>query len=141
VNAIKEHINLKTMISIVSAECTDIDFLTVPDTSATHLRQRLKELCDVEVTIVINDSAGRAWQNCTVDSKPLENMIGQMDIFSSLMEVTQIAIADELAAASCFLMGKADESIPLILIRGANFPVIEAGSQSPSRAREQDSFR
>ncbi len=119
-----------------------------PDISAAQLRQRIKDLRGVDVAIVVNDSAGRAWRNGTVGFaigtagfEPLENMIGQMDLFGRPMEVTQVAVADELAAAGSFLMGQADESIPVVVIRGANIPVTETGSQSLIRTREQDLFR
>jgi len=119
-----------------------------PDASAAEIRQRLKAEQGVDVAIVINDSAGRAWRNGTVGFaigtagfEPLVNMVGQVDLFGRPMEVTELAVADELAAAGSFLMGQADEAVPVVLIRGANLPIVEIGSKSLIRAREQDLSR
>ena len=119
-----------------------------PDASAAHLREQLRAALGVDVAIIINDSAGRAWRNGvigfalgTAGFDPLENRIGTRDLFGRALEVTQIAVADELAAASSFLMGQAAEGAPVVLIRGADITRSEANSTALIRARAQDMFR
>lgn len=119
-----------------------------PDASAAHLRSQLREKTGASIAIIINDSAGRAWRNGVIGFAlgsagivPLETQIGTADLFGRPLEVTEIAVADELAAAASFLMGQAAEGTPMVLIRGAKFAASEIGSQSLIRARDRDLFR
>ncbi len=119
-----------------------------PDASANNLREALREKIGVEVNIIINDSAGRAWRNGTLGFaigtagfEAVENRIGEQDLFGRALEVTEVAVADELAAAASFLMGQGNESMPLVLIRGAKLRPSDAGSAALIRDRERDMFR
>lgn len=119
-----------------------------PDASAAQLRARLRELTGVTVSVIINDSAGRAWRNGvigfalgTAGLVPLENRIGTRDLFGRALEITEVAIADEIAAAASLLMGQAAEGSPVVLIRGAAIAPSDTGSAALIRAREQDLFR
>lgn len=118
-----------------------------PDASAAALRARLKAAAGVDVAIIINDTAGRAWRDGTVGFaigtagfEPVVDMIGKADLFGRPLQVTQVAVADELAAAASFMMGQADESIPVVLIRGAALTSAECGSQALIRQRRADLF-
>ena len=73
----------------------------------------------IAVHIIINDSAGRAWRHGTIGFalgtagfEVVENRIGEQDMFGRILEVTEIAVADELAAAASYIMGQADEATP-----------------------------
>lgn len=119
-----------------------------PDASAAKLREQLHAAIGTDVSIIINDSAGRAWRNGvigfalgTAGFTPLENRIGTRDLFGRALEVTEIAVADELAAAASFLMGQAAEGAPVVLIRGANVSRADVDSKSLIRERSQDMFR
>lgn len=119
-----------------------------PDGSAAALRAGLMEQTGVQVAVIINDSAGRAWRNGTVGFalgtagfEPVENRIGQPDLFGRPLEVTEVAVADELAAAASFLMGQADEGAPVVVVRGAALPQAECGSRSLIRDPVHDMFR
>ncbi|MDB6061071.1 MAG: coenzyme F420-0:L-glutamate ligase [Verrucomicrobiaceae bacterium] len=119
-----------------------------PDASAAQLRARLRELTGVNVAVIINDSAGRAWRNGvigfalgTAGLVPLENRIGTRDLFGRALEITEVAVADEIAAAASLMMGQAAEGAPVVLIRGADISVSDVGSSALIRAREQDLFR
>ena len=92
--------------------------------------------------------AGRAWRNGTLGFaigtagfEPVVDMIGQKDLFGRALEVTTVAVADELAAGASFMMGQAAEAVPVVLVRGANLRRAETGSSSLIRARDQDLFR
>lgn len=119
-----------------------------PDASAAKIRAQLKAEVGAEVAIIINDSAGRAWRNGTLGFaigtagfEPVVDMIGQKDLFGRALEVTTVAVADELAAGASFMMGQAAEACPVVLVRGARLRPAETGSGSLIRAREQDLFR
>jgi len=119
-----------------------------PDRSARDLRQRLRELTGTAPQLVINDSAGRAWRNGTVGIaigtaglEPLHNQVGALDMFGNTLEVTEAAVADELAAAASLVMGQAAEACPAVLVRGAKLEPAESGSRSLLRERSLDMFR
>lgn len=119
-----------------------------PDQSARALRRGLAERTGTKVQIIINDSAGRAWRNGTVGIaigtaglEPVHSQIGERDMFGNILQVTEPAVADELAAGASFLMGQAAEALPVVLIRGARLRPSEAGSGTLIRDRSLDMFR
>jgi coenzyme F420-0:L-glutamate ligase/coenzyme F420-1:gamma-L-glutamate ligase len=119
-----------------------------PDASAERLRQSLGRLSGVLPQVIINDSAGRAWRNGTVGIaigtaglEPLLNQIGDTDMFGNVLEVTEAAVADELAAAASLLMGQAAQACPVVLVRGAQLAPADTGSGSLLRDPSMDMFR
>lgn len=114
------------------------------DASAARLRAGLGGT----VNVIINDTAGRAWRNGvigfalgTAGFEAVVNLIGTQDLFGNTLQVTQVAVADELAAAASFVMGQAAEATPVVLIRGARLTPSCANSTCLLRAREHDLFR
>lgn len=85
-----------------------------PDHSADQLRSELQEASGVpHLNIIISDSAGRAWRNGimgfaigTAGFEPVVDEVSKTDLFGRALEITQIAVADELAAAASLLMGQ-----------------------------------
>jgi coenzyme F420-0:L-glutamate ligase/coenzyme F420-1:gamma-L-glutamate ligase len=120
-----------------------------PDGSAELLRRELQQRYHcTQLAVIINDSAGRAWRMGTVGMaigtagiEPLRNQIGEPDLFGRALEVTEVAVADELAAAASFVMGQAAEGCPVVLIRGAHWRPAEVGSAALLRDPSQDMFR
>ena len=119
-----------------------------PDASARRIRQGLRDRCKVEVGVVINDSFGRAWRNGVtgvavgVAGLPaLVDMRGQQDREGRALRVTQVAAADELAAAASLLMGQGSEGYPAVLARGFPYAQRESSVRELVRPREEDLFR
>ena len=119
-----------------------------PDASACRLREALAAEHSVAPRIIVNDSVGRAWRNVTVGIaigtagfEPTHNQIGGRDMFGNVLEVTEPAVADELAAAASFVMGQAAEGCPVVLVRGAALRDADCGSASLLRDRAMDMFR
>ncbi|HZN25911.1 MAG TPA: coenzyme F420-0:L-glutamate ligase [Burkholderiales bacterium] len=119
-----------------------------PDASARALRLALRGLSHIEVGVIINDSFGRAWRNGVagvaigVSGVPaLVDMRGKADRQGRPLEMTQVAAADELAAAASLLMGQADESVPAVLVRGFPYAARESSARELVRPREEDLFR
>ncbi len=119
-----------------------------PDHSARQLRREIGELAGLAPPIVINDSVGRAWRNGTVGIAigcagldPLKNQIGETDMFGNVLEVTEPAVADELAAAASLVMGQADEACPVVLARGFEFRPGDSGASALVRDKSMDLFR
>ena len=119
-----------------------------PDASCRKLRGRLEAATGVAPAVVINDSHGRAWRNGTVGVAlgaagfpALLDMRGHPDLFDYALQVTQIGLADELAAAASLLMGQADEGRPVIHIRGVPYPFRDGSARELIRPKEMDLFR
>jgi coenzyme F420-0:L-glutamate ligase/coenzyme F420-1:gamma-L-glutamate ligase len=119
-----------------------------PDASAQRLREALGAACGVDIGIVVNDSFGRAWRYGVagvaigVAGLPaLIDMRGANDREKRPLEVTQVAAADELAAAASLVMGQADESIPAVLARGFPYGARDGSARELVRARAEDLFR
>ena len=119
-----------------------------PDRSARQLREALRVRLGVAPQVIINDSAGRAWRNGTVGIalgtaglRPLFNQIGETDLFGNTLEVTEAAVADELAAAASLVMGQAAEGCPVVLARGMRLAEAETGAGDLLRDRALDMFR
>lgn len=120
-----------------------------PDASCASLKARMDECFDVDVGIVMNDSFGRPWRNGVVGVAlgaaglpALLNLVGAPDLFGRPMRITEVAVADEIAAAASLLMGQTDGGLPLVHVRGldwADVPACNAGALL--RHREQDLFR
>jgi coenzyme F420-0:L-glutamate ligase/coenzyme F420-1:gamma-L-glutamate ligase len=100
------------------------------------------------VKVIINDSAGRAWRNGTVGIaigtagfEPLYNQVGEQDLYGNILEVTEAAVADELAAAASLVMGQAAQACPVVIARGVKLKSAEVGSSSLLREKSRDMFR
>lgn len=117
-----------------------------PDAECEQLRRDISKLSGAEIGVVMNDSHGRAWRNGTVGVaigasgvETLADMRGKPDLFGRAFRVTQVGVADEIAAAASLLMGQSNEGIPLVLMRG-----LQTGKGKAAdliRAKEIDLFR
>jgi coenzyme F420-0:L-glutamate ligase/coenzyme F420-1:gamma-L-glutamate ligase len=97
-----------------------------PDASAVRIRKGLRERAGVDVGVIVSDSFGRAWRQGTTDVAlgvagltPLLDLRGTVDATGYELHSTQIAVADELAAAAELVMGKT-RGVPAALIRGVD---------------------
>ena len=125
---------------------TGDDFATVlpqdPDASARRLRDSLG--CGA---VIVTDTFGRPWREGLVDVaigvagfEPLEDYRGVTDRRGRPLNVTIIAVADQLAAAAGLLIRKPDGA-PVVLIRGWHWRAAEGSARSLLRRPEQDLFR
>ena len=118
-----------------------------PDGSAMRIRKGLAERIGVDVAVIVSDTFGRPWREGLTNVAigvaglaPLVSYIGQEDPHGHLLRVTELAAADELAAAAGLLMGKL-ERIPVVLIRGFRFQAADGRAASLVRPPERDLFR
>lgn len=119
-----------------------------PDGSAQCIRQRLEAISHSRLGVLIIDSHGRPWRMGTVgvaigiSGLPgLADLRGQYDLFDYQLRITQVGVADELAAAASLVLGQAAESTPVVHVRGFPYPLREAALEELLRPREMDLFR
>jgi coenzyme F420-0:L-glutamate ligase / coenzyme F420-1:gamma-L-glutamate ligase len=117
-----------------------------PDGSAATLRERLRELTGADVGVIVSDSFGRPFRQGTTDVAlgvaglvALRDLRGVRDSRGYELHATQIAVADELAAAAELAMGKVD-GIPAVVIRGLDLRGDGRGADIPI-PEERDLFR
>ena len=118
------------------------------DASAQAIRQRLETASGARLGVLIIDSHGRAWRIGTVGTTiglagmpGVADLRGMPDLFDYHLQITQVGVADELAAAASLVMGQAAEGTPVIHVRGFPYPLREASLGEILRPHEQDLFR
>jgi len=118
-----------------------------PDASAAALRAALRSLLGVEVAVVVTDTMGRAWRVGQTDAAigasglaVLHRYAGSVDAQGNELVVTEVAVADEVAAAADLVKGKLG-AVPVAVVRG--LAVADDGSTARDLVRpvEEDLFR
>ena len=121
-----------------------------PDASAARLRERFAELTGSAPAVVISDSFGRPWRLGTVGVAigcagiaATQDLRGQVDLFGRPLRVTVVGHADEVASAASIIMGQANESRPVALVRGLPSSEHTAHQSAAAliRPSDQDLFR
>ena len=119
-----------------------------PDRSAAELRARFMAAAGAPLAVIISDSHGRPFRLGTVGVAigaaglpALYDLRGREDLFGRKLEATQVALADELAAAAGLVSGQAGEGLPVTLIRGLSYPPRQGGAAALIRPRELDLYR
>lgn len=122
-----------------------------PDASARRLRHALARRRDVNVAVVVTDTAGRAWRVGQTDIavgaaglRVVEDHAGLVDGYGNLLAVTLPAVADEIAGAAELATGKLSMS-PLSVVRGLGRLVLPPGEDGPGavalvRPEREDMF-
>ncbi|MEB3982254.1 coenzyme F420-0:L-glutamate ligase [Mycobacterium sp. 663a-19] len=116
-----------------------------PDASAAALRAGLRERLGVDVGVVITDTMGRAWRNGQIDAAVgaagvavLQGYSGAVDRHGNELVVTEVAVADEIAAAADLVKGKLTAT-PVAVVRGlARRVVTDDGSTARQLLRPGD---
>lgn len=118
------------------------------DASAERIRDGLARRLAVDVGVIVTDTFGRPWRNGLVDVaigvagfSAVRSFIGQKDPYGNELGMTEVAEADELAAAAELVSGKLD-GVPVAIVRGyAGPPDDGRGARALIRAAEHDMFR
>jgi coenzyme F420-0:L-glutamate ligase/coenzyme F420-1:gamma-L-glutamate ligase len=116
-----------------------------PDESARRIRARVHELTGRTVGVVITDSFGRPFRPGTTDvasgiagTPAILDLRGTTDRIGYELRGSQTAVADEIAAASDLVRGKA-EGVPAVVVRGLHLEG-EGTAQQLLIDRELDLF-
>ncbi len=119
-----------------------------PDATCADLRSALGAAYRANIGVIINDSHGRAWRMGTLGVAigaagvpALLDLRGKPDLFEHVLQITQVGLADEVAAAASIVMGQADEGRPIVHVRGLPYALREGTAQELFRPKAQDFFR
>lgn len=126
---------------------TELALLPVdPDGSAAALRDGLRDRLGVTVGVVITDTMGRAWRNGQTDFAigaagltVLHGYAGARDRHGNELVVTEVAVADEIAAAADLVKGKLT-AIPVAVVRGLSVTDDGSTARTLLRSGEDDLF-
>ncbi len=117
------------------------------DRSAFGIRSSIMNLLGIDVAVVISDSFGRPWRDGIVDvavgvagMSAKRDYVDQKDPHGYNLRATVMATADELASAAELAMGKL-ERVPVVIVRGYDYPQGEGKATDLVRAPELDMFR
>jgi coenzyme F420-0:L-glutamate ligase/coenzyme F420-1:gamma-L-glutamate ligase len=118
-----------------------------PDKSASLLKERIEQKTGKNTAVIISDTFGRPFRLGQTDVaigiagiEPILDYIGKPDTFGKVMQVTAIAIADEICSATELVMGKV-RKCPIAIVRNYNFNFSNAKIQKLLRSRHDDLFR
>jgi coenzyme F420-0:L-glutamate ligase/coenzyme F420-1:gamma-L-glutamate ligase len=119
-----------------------------PDKSAEALRAGLDRQTGVAPAVVVSDSFGRPWRlgtvNVAIGAAGIPTLIdrrGEKDRYGRVLEMTEVAIGDGIAAAAGLAMGEAAEGRPVVHIRGLEWSTPPQSAGALVRSTEEDLFR
>jgi coenzyme F420-0:L-glutamate ligase/coenzyme F420-1:gamma-L-glutamate ligase len=94
------------------------------DRSAHRIRSGIRARTGVDVAVIVSDTFGRAWRRGLTDVAigvsglaAVLDLRGEADAHGRELQVTEVALADEVAAAAELVMGKS-ASVPVAVVRG-----------------------
>jgi coenzyme F420-0:L-glutamate ligase/coenzyme F420-1:gamma-L-glutamate ligase len=118
------------------------------DRSARRIRDVVRARLGVAVGVIISDTFGRTWRRGLTDVAigvagvaGVVDLRGEADALGRVMQVTEVAVADELASAAELVMGKSS-GIPVAVVRGVDASWLrDANVQELVRPPHEDLFR
>jgi coenzyme F420-0:L-glutamate ligase/coenzyme F420-1:gamma-L-glutamate ligase len=119
------------------------------DRSARRIRDGLRAKAGVDVAVIVSDTFGRAWRRGLTDVAigcagigAILDLRGTADAYGREMQVTEVAVVDELASAAELVMGKA-AGIPVAVVRGIPAAWLRRGEVRSELVRppSEDLFR
>ncbi len=118
-----------------------------PDRSAHLIRSKLEHVTGRQLAVVVTDTFGRAWRRGLTDVAigvsgiaPIADLRGTTDMQGRVLDVTEVAIVDEIAAAADLVMGKAS-GVPVAIVRGLDWPEGNGRATDLVRPPHEDMFR
>jgi len=119
------------------------------DRSARRIRDGLRADLGIDLGVIISDTFGRPWRKGLTDVAigvagvaAVVDLRGTTDSLGRELQVTEVAVADEIASAAELVMGKAS-GIPVAVVRGVNADWLRESSVAAEIVRPpaEDLFR
>ena len=110
-----------------------------PDRSARRIRDGIRGRTGTDVGVIVSDTFGRTWRRGVTDVAigsaglvPVVDLRGTQDAYGRELQVTEVAVVDEIAGAAELVMGKST-GVPVAVVRGLGpevfLPAREDGTQ------------
>lgn len=117
-----------------------------PDASAERIRAAVRDRTGVDIGVVITDTFGRPWRLGQTDvalgiagAPAFRDERGGLDLDGQRLQVTQAAVADEIAGAADLVRSKANGAA-FVLVRGVAATTPNGRGADLVRALEEDLF-
>lgn len=95
-----------------------------PDRSARRIRDAIRGRTGISVGVIVSDTFGRTWRRGVTDVAigsagliPVMDLRGTQDAYGRELQVTEVAVVDEIAGAAELVMGKSS-GVPVAVVRG-----------------------
>ncbi|MHA1338998.1 MAG: coenzyme F420-0:L-glutamate ligase [Promethearchaeota archaeon] len=119
-----------------------------PHLDAKLIRERIFEITQKKIAVIIIDSQGRPFRKGTIGVaigwngiSPFLDYRGKTDLYGYVLKDKISCIADELASAAQLVMGESNEAIPVAIIRGYRYNLTENKTEKILRTKIKDMFR
>jgi coenzyme F420-0:L-glutamate ligase / coenzyme F420-1:gamma-L-glutamate ligase len=119
------------------------------DRSARRIRDGLRAVLGVDVAVIVSDTFGRPWRKGLTDVaigcagiRAVVDLRGTEDSKGRVLQVTEVCVVDELAAAAELVMGKAT-GVAAAIVRGVDPAWLGRGEvhREVVRPPQEDLFR
>lgn len=118
-----------------------------PDAAARQLQAALSARFNARLAVIISDSFGRPWRtgvvNIALGVAGLPAVIdrrGERDRDGRVLEMTEVAFADAIAAGATLAMGEGAEGTPAVLASGLQWQAAPSDGQRLIRPPREDLF-
>jgi coenzyme F420-0:L-glutamate ligase/coenzyme F420-1:gamma-L-glutamate ligase len=118
-----------------------------PDRSAATIKKRLETLSGATLAVIISDTFGRPWRRGLTDvaigvagMAAIIDLRGTTDMHGRLLDVSEVAVVDEIAGAADLVMGKST-GIPAAIVRGIEWEPASGAATDLVRPASEDMFR
>jgi len=119
-----------------------------PDKSAQSILDNLTKATGLRLAVIISDTQGRPWRKGSINVaigcagiNAFKYNQGKKDLRGRVLKRSTICQIDEIAALVEPLMGQANESIPVVIVRGYDYSEGEERASAINRQHEDDLFR
>jgi coenzyme F420-0:L-glutamate ligase/coenzyme F420-1:gamma-L-glutamate ligase len=119
-----------------------------PDESARRIRRSILERTAMDVGVVVTDSFGRPFRLGTTDVAigaagitALADLRGTLDRAGTPLRTTQVAVADEIAAAANLVRVDKADGLPVVVLRGLRHARGDGSASELVMPPDRDLFR
>lgn len=117
-----------------------------PDNYAAAIGKKIEEKTGKKISVIITDTNGRAFKegqtNVAIglyNIKPILPWVGEKDLYDKVLEISEEAVADEIAGAANLIMGEGGGGVPAVIVSGLDLYTDEAVSVTEMyRSKERD---
>lgn len=119
-----------------------------PDLSAQSILDDLTKTTGLRLAVIISDTQGRPWRKGSINVaigcagiNAFKYNQGKKDLHGRVLKRSTICQIDEIASFVEPLMGQANESNPVVVVRGYDYTDGKDRASDISRTKENDMFR